>query len=159
MANAFINSHEFATPAWNQLPNFFRKNVYKNPVDPLDAPLQAAFASKKHFFELMAQQDVLEIFHNSMASYRVGRAEFLDILPAQERLVEGYSNEDTSDKVFFVDVGGGHGHELLQFRERFPNLKARMVLQDQEDIIQTAPKTDNMELGEQIHRNGAARTT
>ena len=94
----------------------------------------------------MVEQDVLEIFQNAMASYRVGRAEFLDIFPAQERLIEGYENRHASDPVLLVDVGGGQGHEILRFRERFPNLKARTILQDQEDVISNTTKSDNMEL-------------
>ena len=58
------------------MPDFFRKNGYRNLVDPLDAPLQHAFGSEKHFFELMLERDALQTFHNVMASYRAGRAEF-----------------------------------------------------------------------------------
>ncbi|GAB1217109.1 hypothetical protein ATERTT37_006332 [Aspergillus terreus] len=47
-----------------------------------------------------------------------------------ERLLEGLE-----DGPFLVDVGGGHGHELLGFRQRFPDVPGQLVLEDLPEVI------------------------
>ncbi len=94
----------------------------------------------------MVEKDVLDIFQKGMSSYRTGRAEFLDVFPAQARLVDGLEVSEAGENVLLVDVGGGHGHEIVKFRERIPGIQARMILQDQEDVIQQVEKSDAMEL-------------
>ena len=142
-SNTDRSSFEFATPAWNQIPAFLKANGYRNPVDPLDAAVQRAFNSKKHFFDIMVDQNVLEMFQDAMSSYREDRAEFLDVFPAKEQLIQEC---DGSGKVLFVDVGGGRGQEVMKLRERFPDATGRMVLQDQEDVISQVTESDGMEL-------------
>ena len=138
--------HEFANPAWAQIPDFLKSVGYKNPTDPMNAPVQRAFILQKHFFELLVQQNVLDMFQKAMEAYRVGRAEFLDVFPAQERLIDGLENSDAANPILLVDVGGGHGHEIQRFRERFPNAEARMILQDQQDVIEQVTDPKGMEL-------------
>lgn len=38
-------------------------------------------------------------------------------------------------EVVLVDVGGGRGHALERVKQRFPGLKGRLVLQDQDPVI------------------------
>lgn len=135
--------YEFAAPAWEKIPRFLKANGYQNPVDPMDAPLQLAFNSKEHFFPLMVKQNVLEVFQTAMSSYRTDRADFLDVFPAQERLLQDF--EPLKGKLL-VDVGGGHGHETLKLVDRFPEAKGQVVLQDQPDVIGQVSQTDKMEL-------------
>ena len=107
----------------------------------MDAPVQRAFNSKKHFFDLMVQQNVFEMFQKAMTSYRTGRADFLDIFPADKQLIEGFDGGD----VLLVDVGGGHGHEIAKFREKFADAPGRMILQEQQGVLDQTEKTDRME--------------
>lgn len=53
---------------------------------------------------------------------------WLDIYPAAERIAQ--STSITCDDVLIVDVGGGKGHDLLRFRERFPSVSGKLVCQD-----------------------------
>ena len=135
-------SHDMATPAWNAMPDFLTAHNYQNPADPTDAPLQKAFDSKKHFFELMHERNIMVTFQEFMSSYRQDRADFLDVYPAEERLVKGFEPKNTSDGsegVLLVDVGGGHGHELEKFVKKFPVASdggKKLWLQDQEEIIE-----------------------
>ena len=91
------------------------------------------------------EQNVLETFQTLMSSYRTDRAEFLDVFPAEERLIQGFKSSADNDQVILVDVGGGRGHEILKFAEKFPETKARLILQDQEDVIKQVPQSDTME--------------
>lgn len=53
--------------------------------------------------------------------YRQGRTPWMDpsIYPVQENLIHGA--ETGSDAPFLVDIAGGLGHDLTEFKRRFPN--------------------------------------
>ena len=40
-------------------------------------------------------------------------------------------------RALFVDVGGAGGHQCISLRQRFPDLKGKVVLQDQPAVIAT----------------------
>jgi hypothetical protein len=42
------------------------------------------------------------------------------------------------DDVLLVDVGGGVGHDLAEFRRKWPGVKGRLVLQDLGEVIEQA---------------------
>lgn len=111
----------------------------------MNAPVQRAFQSDKHFFGLLVENDILETFQLAMSFYREGRPEFLDIFPADDQLIRGYDSSVDSDGVLLVDIGGGHGHDIQKFVEKFPNKAGRLILQDQSEVISQVPKSDNME--------------
>lgn len=56
-----------------------------------------------------------------MRGYRQGRTPWMDpsIYPVQENLVHGA--EAGSDAPFLVDIAGGLGHDLTEFKNRFPS--------------------------------------
>ena len=64
-----------------------------------------------------------------MAARRAGsQLQWFDIYP-----VEAYIDEHpvkSSEDVLVCDVGGGQGHEIVKFKERFPERLGRLVLQD-----------------------------
>lgn len=66
------------------------------------------------------------------ASYRRGGQSWFDFFPVEEKL----QVQDPSD-VLLVDVGGGHGKDLLAFREKFRDITGRLVLQDLPHVIET----------------------
>ena len=148
VANAFpVSRFDFTTPAWNQLPALLKDLHYRNPDNALDAPLQRAFGSNTHFFGLMIERpDVLNAFQTLMGSYREGRPEFLDIYPADVQLIRGFHASEHPDGVLFVDVGGGRGHEVLEFIRRYPELEGRMILQEVPDIVKQVEPADRMEV-------------
>ena len=110
----------------------------------MDGPVQRAF-EPSHFFELLAERpDILNAFQLVMTSYREGRPEFLDIYPAEEQLINGFSED--IDETLFVDVGGGHGHEALNLVRKFPDAPGRKVLQELPHIIEQCPESNGIEL-------------
>ena len=82
-------------------------------------------------------------FQTFMSDYRADRAELLDIYPADENLLQGF--DSSHGIVLFVDVGGGRGHEIEKFQERFPQEKSQMVLQDLPHILEEVPDSSTME--------------
>ena len=131
-------------PAWQAIPAFLRSTNFQNPTDPLNTPLQHAFKTKKHFFEILVEENMMSNFQTFMSDYRADRADLLDIYPAEEALLKGL--ESDNDAVLFVDVGGGRGHEIQKFRERFPRQKGRMVLQDLPSVVAETRASSTMEV-------------
>ncbi|KAL1954422.1 hypothetical protein VTO42DRAFT_1192 [Malbranchea cinnamomea] len=124
------------TPAILQLPAYLKKTGYKNPRDGKDGPFQYGLKTHLDFFEFLDANPVIHSQYNStMAAYRQGRASWMDpgFYPVQSNLVDGASTE--KDSVFLVDVGGNKGHDLEEFRAKWPDVPGRLILQDQEAVI------------------------
>ena len=51
---------------------------------------------------------------------------------------------NTHEKPFFVDVGGGHGHQCIQLLEKYPSLRGRLVLQDLPQAVEKLPAIDGV---------------
>ncbi|BCS13527.1 hypothetical protein ALUC_60083S [Aspergillus luchuensis] len=47
---------------------------------------------------------------------------------------------------FFVDVGGGHGHQCIQLRDKYPYLRGRLVLQDLPEAVDHLPPLDGIQV-------------
>jgi demethylsterigmatocystin 6-O-methyltransferase len=54
------------------------------------------------------------------------------------------SQPQLSEKPFFVDVGGGHGHQCIQLQEKHPNLHGRIILQDLPQAVDKLPPIDGI---------------
>lgn len=80
------------------------------------------------------RRDVGRHFGGFMVAYSADRPSFWDpaFYPVRERLGSETSNED----VLLVDIGGGDGHDLAQFRAAFPELKGKLVLQELPHIVE-----------------------
>jgi demethylsterigmatocystin 6-O-methyltransferase len=64
-------------------------------------------------------------FNQFMAGHHMGMRHWLDVYPAQEKT----AGLDPA-QVFFVDVGGGIGHQSIALREKFPTTPNEIILQD-----------------------------
>lgn len=140
----YYYSIDIGIPAWQAIPAYLKSTSYRNPTDPLNSPLQYAFKSEKHFFDILVEQDAMSSFQTFMSDYRADRAELLDIYPADERLLQGF--DSSSDAILFVDVGGGRGHEIEKFVGRFPQKKSRMVLQDLPHVVKEVDGSSTMDV-------------
>jgi len=49
-----------------------------------------------------------------------------------------------SERPFFVDVGGGHGHQCVQLIQKYPNLHGRITLQDLPQAVNNLPPIDGV---------------
>jgi hypothetical protein len=66
-------SLDIAIPAWQAIPAYLKSTNYRNPTDPFNAPLQYAFKSKKHFFDILVEQDAMSSSQTFMSDYRADR--------------------------------------------------------------------------------------
>ena len=58
--------------------------------------------------------------------------------PVEERIVEGMIVSEGG--VAIVDVGGGMGHDLVELKEKHPELPGRFILQDLPQVIEQIPQ-------------------
>ena len=108
-------------PAIHALPIWLKENQFRSPTDGLNCPFGVGFNTNVHFFEFLnlpnsQYPDLAHQFNNLMSAYHQGRPSWMNVgfYPVQERLIEG-ARTGTEDALL-VDVGGGKGHDLEEFR-------------------------------------------
>lgn len=79
-----------------------------------------------------------EWFDSFMAAYRAGKANWFDagFYPVQERLINGF--DASISEALLVDVGGGRGHDVVQFAAAHAPHPGKIILQDREAVLATA---------------------
>jgi O-methyltransferase domain len=123
-------------PCFQGLPTFLAQTSYKDPSDPTHGPSQHGHNTTKSFFEVLASTPRLgNAFNNFMGMYGAVRPRWTDYYPVLERLSPPTSSN--SDSVLLVDVGGGLGHDLLEFGQKFPDMPGKLILQDQPAVLST----------------------
>lgn len=127
-------------PIIQKTPEFFQKSDYKNPGDPMDGPFQHAYNSTGSCWDWLAKNpDALDRFNTFMEGGRDDTSHWTDWFPAQEQLLDGVS----TDRPLLVDIGGGRGHDLLGFKQRFPVGAGKLVLEDLPSVIEDIQKLDS----------------
>lgn len=82
--------------------------------------------------------DLLQCFNNYMAGYRQGKRHWAepDFYPVAERLAKGFkADDDKGEAVMVVDVGGGMGHDLEEFKSKHPHVPGRLILQERQEVV------------------------
>ncbi|KAL4931010.1 S-adenosyl-L-methionine-dependent methyltransferase [Aspergillus undulatus] len=118
------------------LPEFLEKTNYQNPTSATDTAFQLGYNTKMGFFGHVQQEPVTaRRFNNHMGVYAQGRKRWMDpgFYLVQEQLIEG--TQISKDDVLLVDVGGSFGHDLLDFRRKWPDVPGRLVLQDLPEVV------------------------
>ncbi|KAL4914334.1 S-adenosyl-L-methionine-dependent methyltransferase [Aspergillus aurantiobrunneus] len=120
------------------LPAHLKATNYANPSDGRNTAFQDGYRTSSHFFEFLKDHPAhAEQFNNHMTAYHQGRPSwmdegFFDVPSLTQGLAFG------PDDVLLVDVGGGVGHDLSEFRRKWPNLPGRLILQDLPEVIDQA---------------------
>ncbi|KAH8775295.1 S-adenosyl-L-methionine-dependent methyltransferase [Diaporthe sp. PMI_573] len=112
-----------------------RKNNWRNPTDPKNGALKEAYGTDLDVFQYLHFVGCLQQVNNHMRGYRQGRTPWMDpsIYPVQENLIHGA--EAGPDAPFLVDIAGGLGHDLTEFKNRFPNHPGKIYLEDLPAVI------------------------
>ncbi|KAI0139125.1 S-adenosyl-L-methionine-dependent methyltransferase [Hypoxylon sp. NC0597] len=136
-------SHCFETigPQYQELPVFLKKTAYRNPSDEMHTVSQDAWGTPLHHFAwLGTQPEKLGYFNDYMAFRREADVSWLSVYPVAEE-TKGWSPE----RPVYVNIGGGIGHQCAQFKEKYPNVPGRVVLQDLPHSIEKALPTPGVE--------------
>ncbi|KAI4149720.1 MAG: hypothetical protein LQ340_004477, partial [Diploschistes diacapsis] len=132
-AAALHYSDALPTPVLAVLPRFLADTDYRDPCDQRHGPFQHAMRTDKSPWDwARGRRDLAGVFALHMSGYHAKQGSWMDagFYPVAERLVAGCREGD--GEVLLVDVGGGLGHDLEEFREKHGELVRgrRMVLQD-----------------------------
>lgn len=127
------------------MPSFLRRTRYRNPEDELNTVFQDAWnAPGKHQFTWLGEHpEKLRFFNDYMATRRQPQISWLSVYPILEEI--GDLKSFPSNRPLYVNVGGGIGHQCKQFRDRFPHLTGRVILQDLPHTVAEALPTLGVE--------------
>ncbi|OJJ45160.1 hypothetical protein ASPZODRAFT_100391 [Penicilliopsis zonata CBS 506.65] len=126
-------------------PEFFRKNNNQFPASINETPFQLAMGTQLPFFGWLGENPALAAdFHSWMAWKEQATLKWTDWFDIQTRILDGF----TDDGVLLVDVAGGAGQYLTQFRARFPHQQGRLVLQDLPQVVASMTGLPGAELQE-----------
>ena len=98
--------------------------------------------------------NVIGDFNTFMGNTMGARKYWLDWWPVEERVFEGMKVGNEEVNTLLVDVGGGKGHDVMAFKQRFGGRGkglGRLILQDQPHVLEEIGKG---ELGEGIEKCG-----
>lgn len=132
------------TPPYDALPAHLRTTDYSNPTNENRTAFQDGWKTQLTTFQWMGQNPTnLAYFNDYMAARREPELSWLSVYPIEKEL-QGWTAKD-SDKVVYVNVGGGIGHQCKQFREKYPKVPGRVILQDLPHSIAKALPTEGVE--------------
>ena len=128
-------------PAVQALPQFLKENRYQDFNNPAHTPLQKGWNTDlPAFLWVQTKPDLLNYFGQWMAAQRQGMPTWLDFYPYKQK-AQGLG----PDRPFFVDVGGGFGHQSVALREKLLNLSNRIIVQDSSPVLELALKHPGVE--------------
>ncbi|KAJ8610952.1 hypothetical protein MRB53_038256 [Persea americana] len=146
ISSAWPFMNDAVEPAVIGWPEYLEMSGFRNPSNPLDGPFQHGHQTKVHFFDMLAAKPGLaKDFNNHMLGYGTGRKIWYEpeCYPVQERLISGMD----ADSPLLVDIGGGVGRDITEFRARFP-LGGTCILQELPEVAKEAKVGDGVEAGE-----------
>jgi hypothetical protein len=138
---------KFFRPVLLVLPQYLANSQYKNPADIKNGAFQIALNTPDHMFEyFQSHPGDGETFNNHMKGYSDSRARWIDpgCVPIDE--VIGRGAHQDKESVLLVDIGGGFGHDLEVFEQKYPELPGRLILQDLPAVIGSFKKSATSEI-------------
>lgn len=134
-------------PVVQAMPDFFAENNYQDVTDNTNTPFQKAHNTKLTSFEWLVQQTKhFENLQKVMTSLQGSEwTHDFDLLDDEVQKVPS-SAPHAVESPFFVDVGGGHGHQCRELGKKYPNLLGRMVLQDLPEAVEKLAPIEGVEI-------------
>ncbi|KAH9866814.1 hypothetical protein J1614_008507 [Plenodomus biglobosus] len=130
-----------AVPPYQVLPDYLKETGYKNPVDEKKTAFQVAFNTPLNSYAWFASHPVhLKHFNTYMALRRKPDTTWLSIYPVEKEAANW-----PADKGLYVNIGGSIGHQCAQFKEKYPHLQGRVILQDLPHSVANALPTLGVE--------------
>ncbi|KAK5128868.1 hypothetical protein LTR85_000201 [Meristemomyces frigidus] len=126
----FTHVYDFGFKTVSMVPELIREQkLCQFPRSPEDrSPIQHVFGDTM-FGVLSKDPRRKKIFDDYMEARRYStEPKWFEIFPAGQKFAGELKAK--SDEVQLVDVGGGKGHDIALFRQRFPDLAGRLILQD-----------------------------
>ncbi|KAL8723149.1 MAG: hypothetical protein Q9225_000490 [Loekoesia sp. 1 TL-2023] len=116
-------------PVCQALPDFLPEQNFQTESHGKFA-WHKAMSTELDFFPWAKQNpEKLAWFQKLMSVPRDG--EWFDVVP--------FSNDCSVDRAQFVDIGGNIGHQCRRLKAKYPELRGRIICQDLEETIRSAP--------------------
>jgi demethylsterigmatocystin 6-O-methyltransferase len=131
----FVNPHvsgaaphisDLHFPVTQVLPQYLKDHGYQEMNDTKDLPFQKAFNTHLTPFEYL-KTDPVQMKALGHVMVLDGVQSWTSLYPVEQE-VAGF--KASGDAALLVDVGGGFGQHSVIFREKFPELAGRVVVQD-----------------------------
>ncbi|EXJ87831.1 hypothetical protein A1O1_04758 [Capronia coronata CBS 617.96] len=146
----FLSSLRFdcCGPAFQSFPSFLAETGYQDVTDSAKTPFQKGHNTDLPSFQYLAQRP--ELFNAlqtvmtaiQSADWMTG----LDIFDRSARAAGTTTPQTPIKPFFFVDVGGGHGHQCRRVLEKYPALHGRLVLQDLPEAVEKLAPMDGVKV-------------
>lgn len=143
-----IDSFDILGPAIQAAPSFLAESKYQDITDGRNTPFQRAFKTDLGTFEWISQQPKLFTAMQKVMTMMQG-SEWLVDFNILDEAADALGNKPESqqfERPFFVDVGGGHGHQLVQLRDKHPHLKGGLILEDLAESVEQLPEIEGIEM-------------
>jgi hypothetical protein len=125
------NSFDQTSFVANAAPGFFRESGHGNVENATHTPFKHAYQTQLEYFPwLETQPAALDDFANWMSNKDKVSRGWVDWFPVEDHLKLDTTKNETDHEALIVDVGGGKGHDLKRFRDRFKDTSGRLILQD-----------------------------
>ena len=135
-SNLEIGRFDMAVPSAAKLPEYLSEIDYASPSSANESAMHSALGMD-HFEWMRETADRQATFDSYMQGRRKGQAHWSQKYPI-ERIVDGFRD----DTPLLLDVAGGRGHDLIRLREFYPDLKGRLILQEQAAVLKDRLKGD-----------------
>ncbi|KAM0271257.1 hypothetical protein ACHAPA_002863 [Fusarium lateritium] len=122
---------------------FLRQTKWDNPTDATRTAMHASYNTDlPNCFEYLRSVGLGPHTNHHMGGYRQGRLPWMhpSIYPVEDQLFPGV--EDSTDATLIVDVAGGLGHDIQEFKRLHPHHPGKLVLQDLPVVIQDVKDID-----------------
>ncbi|CRG83544.1 Demethylsterigmatocystin 6-O-methyltransferase [Talaromyces islandicus] len=142
---AVVHVTGLMNPVLNSTPDFLAETGYKNITDTAKTPFQKAFNTELKPFEWLPQHPKLfasmQVVMTSLQSSNW--TEGFDVFDKKIKSLSATTTRP-SEPPFFVDVGGGYGHQCVQLLKKYPCLHGRLILEDLPEAIEKAERVDGI---------------
>ncbi|KAJ8117929.1 hypothetical protein OPT61_g973 [Boeremia exigua] len=120
-----------------KLPEYLGKHGYNNPSDQNSGPAQYAhdLPEQSLWPWIAARPKLLDAAHAFFEGDRGSRPVWVDWFPVREKFLDDDSKPVSNDDILYVDVAGGRGHDLLDFKQKFSKYPGKYVLMDLPHVV------------------------
>ncbi|KAL4900266.1 hypothetical protein BDW74DRAFT_188633 [Aspergillus multicolor] len=127
--------YDYGMSAVAKIPEFLRKHNYQFVEGLTSGPWNYAMGHEDVIWNWFgADPDRLDVSSSFMEADRGSRPSWVEWCSLPAQLVKSF--DGNSEDVFMVDVAGGRGHDLRTFRNKFPDVKGKFILEDMAHVIE-----------------------
>ena len=124
-----------------EFPGYLSQRQYQNPTDSNDTAFQKGQGITLPAFEWTMAQPYLTSLLMKFLSHQHRSYEFW----SRDIDVRGLCKGSTVETPLFVDIGGGIGHQCVEFKKRYTDIPRRVILQDQPFVVENSNSCGGVE--------------